>query len=256
MSKSPFYVSLQSNVCEDLFPQNKIGDFKNRLGSLISLPSGEWEVALTDLSYTAGIAYVQSGELLFTIREDASANSVRKDEIVSNSVATTSAELAELLNSSFGGGKTFNIGKTTAYTLPTKLKNKHVFASDKIRDLLGLKTNNLTCSTQAKVEGDVCQGRGVYPVFLAAGNTKLFVYCNLIRTQYIGNTRAPCLRVVNYSGDVREQKHHEFIHPHFMELAVSEFDTIHIYILNEVGEVVPFLFGNLTVTLRFRQKKE
>jgi len=40
-----------------------------------------------------------------------------------------------------------------------------------------------------------------------------------------------------------------------MELAISEFDTVHLYILNEAGEVTPLQFGNVTATLRFREKK-
>ena len=67
---------------------------------------------------------------------------------------------------------------------------------------------------------------------------------------------APCLRVVTYSGTTREQKNHEFMHRHYMELAISEFDTIHMYLMNEMGELAPFEFGNLTITLNFREKND
>jgi len=239
-----------------LFPVNKISDFKNRLGTVISLPPGRWEVALTGLSYIAGLTYVRQGELLFE-RWDA-LNSIRNQEVRSSGDATSIAEFTDILNKALPGS-TFSMNKLTA-TYSIKLKNSQeiIKTTEKIRDLLGLKTINLTCPTTSKRDAakTISSGVSTYPGFLAAGNTRLFVYCNLVRPQYIADKMAPCHGVVTFSGNTREQKDHEFMHRHYMELAVSGFDIIHMYLMNEMGELAPFEFGNLTITLNFREKND
>jgi len=97
--------------------------------------------------------------------------------------------------------------------------------------------------------------RGNMSIFERAGSTKLFIYCNIIEPQYVADVLAPCLRIVPYKGEFRSLEHHSFLSPQFMNVNVSEFDYIHIYILNEVGEPVNFEFAPFSLTLRFREKK-
>jgi len=107
-----FYVTLQSNASMDFFPQNKISDVKNRLGTSVSFPPGEWEVAMTDMSYTAGLSYIRKGDVLFT----------------RNSLPNSSFEI---------------INATSAYTIELRNPNEVIVTTDKLRHLLGLKSNTL-----------------------------------------------------------------------------------------------------------------
>jgi len=248
------YVTLQSNASMDLYPENKITNFRNRLGIKITKPAGKWEVALAGMQYTAGLLYLRKGEALFERWPDP--NGARKEYISSPSDATTLAEFTDALNKALPGS-TFTTNKlNAAYSLKLKSPTEVIRATEKIRDLLGLKSNILTCSTQSRREQSMCIGASTFPMFLTAGNTKLFVYCDLIWPQFIADRMAQCLRVVSYTGNSREQKNLEFFNRHYMDLAISDFDTIHIYLRNELGELVPFEFGNLTITLHFREKKQ
>src|SRR5882757_1603403 len=151
---SSFYVTLQSNASLDLFPENKISDFKNRLGTRITFPPGKWEVALTDIGYTAGLAYIRKDEVLF--RRKQTPNDIRELEIKSTSDATTAREFIEILNETLPSS-VFKIEKNSV-TYSIQLQNPYevITTSDKVKDLLGLKSNVLTCSPGAYEWKEVC----------------------------------------------------------------------------------------------------
>jgi hypothetical protein len=147
MAKS-FYVTLQSNASMDLLPDNKISDFRNRLGTLISLPPGKWEVALTDISYTAGLSYIRQGDVLFTL--EAHANALHEQVITSKGDATTWSEFADILNNSIPN-LTFKLDQNiSTYSIVLINANQVVYTTDKLRDLLGLKANILTSCPKEK----------------------------------------------------------------------------------------------------------
>jgi len=252
-TQNGFYVTLQSNACTDLFPDNKIWDFKNRLGSSVTLPAGQWEVALTDISYTFGSAFIRFGDKLYD-RFVENNNPPSTYTKVSHKSITTEGELLELLTQAFDDSKFAIVENTFKYEVPLSEGERVVF-SPKLSDMLGMSTGELRYNHRDERGRRVFKSEGDFPVFLNTGNTKLFVYCNLARPQFVADVMVPCLRVISYDGINRRQQSHEFIHPHYMELSVSDFDTISINIRNEVGEPMSFVYGNLTVTLRFREKK-
>ena len=247
---SSFYLTLQSNVDE----KSHICDFRTYLGHSISLPPGKWEVALTDLSYTGGIVYLKTGDLGYSLIH-------KKDDEIDDSFTTiditSEKELIAYFQNAFPGS-TFNTdGKLFEYKFLLPNDTSLQF-SEKLSYMLGTEPGKeLRFESQVKRSSDstICTGKGKELMFLQGGNTKMFVYCDLIRPQLLANTMAPCLRVVGYDSKPRETVIREFINPHFYDLAVSEFESVHIYILNEVGEIFPLQFGNVSLTLKFREKK-
>jgi len=251
-----FYCTLQSNSSSKIFPLNTVSDFKNKLSSVIRVKPG-WEVALTECSYTYGNAFMKRGEVLFKKYYQ---NSIYTT--VTHKDLRTEGELLELLEGLIPKSKFEIKDHIFQYSVDVR-SNESIEFSAKVSDMLGLPEPTLKFAYMLKenttypelVTGHRLLGEGSNPVFVNCGNTKLFVYCDIIRPQYVGDVMAPCLRVVNYDGEYRKPKTLEFIHPQYYDLSVSEFDTIHLYILNEVGEFISFEFGNFTATLRFREKK-
>jgi hypothetical protein len=251
-----FYVTLQSNASLDIFPDNKISNFKNKLSNSVELRSGVYEVALVELSYTYGNAFLHRGELLLTCKLFNPAKKVLDiKEYHCPRDIRSEKELIELLNLWFPRSKVGIRDNIFWYQFRLKAGVTIEF-SENLRDILGLDDTNLKVTNTLAEEGEtVYKDEGTYPIFPNCGNTKLFIYTNIVRPQYVGDSLVPCLRVLNYDGEFRKQVRKEFIHPQFLDLAISQFDIIHIYILNESGEPIPFEFGNVTCTLRFRPKK-
>ena len=91
---------------------------------------------------------------------------------------------------------------------------------------------------------------------LHIGQMRMFIYCDIIEKQFVGDTMAPLLRSFFYIG----HKHGEpvtksFDHLQYLDLKLPEFEMIHVYIRNEIGEPVLFESGSLSITLHFRRKR-
>lgn len=254
-----FFVTLQSNACMNIFPENTISDFKNKISSVIALKHNAYEVGLVECSYTYGNVFLQQNTILAKV--------FKENEMIFVKARRNLRTLDELLK------------ELKHYMPKSEFKiEDHIFKckldpsdtslkySSKVCDILGLDCAKPSVSSGAVgatygddnrivKEDKFTHVEGIHPVFPNCGNTKLFVYCNVITPQYVADVMAPCLRVLCYDGEYRKQVTHSFQHIHFMNLSVSEFDVVHMYIRNESGESIPFEFGNFTATLKFRERK-
>jgi len=87
-----------------------------------------------------------------------------------------------------------------------------------------------------------------------AGLTTIFVHCDIIRPSAIGNALAPLLRAVQISGKDGDFVNEIFVRPYYRQLARTDFETVHIYLTDDAGEIIPFQSGRVTVTLHFRRR--
>jgi hypothetical protein len=81
---------------------------------------------------------------------------------------------------------------------------------------------------------------------------QVFVYTDIIQPQYVGDTKAPLLRIVAMS-DTNHGKVQSvaFQNVHYFPLSKLSFDTIEILLKDHAGQNLPFASGTLTVTLHF-----
>ena len=66
-------------------------------------------------------------------------------------------------------------------------------------------------------------------------NLPIFVYCDLIEPQFVGDSYTRCLRVVRYQG-----YHHVFQNVYYMCVEKTYFQTVAVEILTRLGDRVPF----------------
>ena len=97
------------------------------------------------------------------------------------------------------------------------------------------------------------------PFTLARGiPDKLFVYCDICEPYITGDVQTPLLRIVpveahgrDYEFGTNQVKH--FSPLHYIPVRQTNFRTIEIDIIDEVGKKIPFESGTLTVTLHFKR---
>ena len=90
-------------------------------------------------------------------------------------------------------------------------------------------------------------------------NTKihqLYIYSDLASYTFIGDVTAPILTVLPFESK-RENNHlhQEFVNVHYVPVAKSFIDQVHISIKGDTGENVPFISGKTLVKLHFQQKE-
>jgi hypothetical protein len=81
-----------------------------------------------------------------------------------------------------------------------------------------------------------------------------YVYCDVASHSIVGDTKSPLLRVCNVTRTHGRVVHVTYDQPHYVLVGRREFDAIEIAINNELGEPMPFEFGNSVVTLHFRRR--
>ncbi len=93
-----------------------------------------------------------------------------------------------------------------------------------------------------------------YPPDLTGGFNTLFVYCNLLQPQIVGNSLVPLLRTVPITGSYGYSVDKVFLAPHYIPLRNKSFDTIETSIKDDTNCPVKFNFGKSIVKVHLRHK--
>jgi len=85
----------------------------------------------------------------------------------------------------------------------------------------------------------------------------LIIYSNIVEVSFIGNVKAPIIATCTFqtgSLDINANEK-EFLNPTYVPLNRNNIDQIDIAIYDEAGSPVPFLNGQVLLTLHFRKRK-
>ena len=87
------------------------------------------------------------------------------------------------------------------------------------------------------------------------GLSTIFVYCDIIEHQLIGETSAPLLRILNWNHASKKLSISQtFSELFYVPIKSSDFDTIHIYLLDSLGYPISFENGHTFAVMEFREK--
>ena len=101
-----------------------------------------------------------------------------------------------------------------------------------------------------------------FPADLCAGNHLIFIYTNIIEYQYVDDTKAPLLRVIDSkqclkNGSVCElEPTHRIVFTNldYKKILTNTIQPISIELRTETGQLVPFLgTGKVILTLQFKK---
>jgi hypothetical protein len=265
---SDFYITLQSDSSSLLNEQNKTSNFRNYLASTIRVDHESYEVALVECTYTHSNNLIQKGEILygFSLKnvefKDTSRRQLDKETIINQQQYTATKdcqnieELVEMLNkiapeSIFKIAQNgriefhpdFNQIKSALYKIVLQPKIAGILGYENTKEWLKYKHGN----NNALI--------GYHRHYFQTGQSRLYVYANIIENQFIGNTMAPLLRQFNYTGEHEKITTKTFAQLQYINLATPEFDHIHMYIKTESGNPPPFTVGAFSATLHFRRKR-
>ncbi len=118
------------------------------------------------------------------------------------------------------------------------------FFEGPIADLLNLK--NKVVSTEAQPVDLSRYNDNLYIV------SSLFLYTDIIKFQYVGDTLAPLLRNVHVPSDFCKNCTFIYETPHYVPINSSTINTINIRITDELGNQIRFQKGKSFVKLHFR----
>ena len=98
-----------------------------------------------------------------------------------------------------------------------------------------------------------------YPVDISGGRHTIFVYCDLIQDQILGNKLTSLLRTIALPNNSTQKTqnaiicHQSFSNLQWKNVVKSSFQSINITIRDETGQLMPFLsIGRSWLTLKFQ----
>ena len=244
-----FYLHLPSNASLDKFANNTLTEYRVGLPQTVSL-TGDWEVALTEIHYLHSWNNVQGNfENRFYLRNQ-ELDDMWEPLIVPqghySSVAGVITKINEVVsaNNRFKDEVQLSLD-TLNRKVTVHLQNKvEVYFSDIGQMLEFLPKEVISKTSTAEREAD-----------LDHGFHDLYVYCDIIQPQYVGDALVPLLRILPVEGKDGERISKSFIRPQYLPVSRKQFESIEVNIKRDTGETVPFEFGRVLLTLHFRQSR-
>jgi len=226
-----FYVTLLSDASQKYYPNNTISNFRNKLADPIRLNSRKYEVALVDCVYVHSEIVIEKGELLHTYKG--------KNYHAANDIVSVNELVTWINDPSKPWFKDFYISNGAVVA---RTSDKGVYLADwtpRIRAMLGY---------------DEQEKAYIHKKYSHAGTSLIFVYCNIVQPQRVGDSFVPLLRRMTNHGAHGEITTREFEHLQYLDVVYDAFDEIHVYIKTEDGHPPSFVVGPFSITLHFRQK--
>ena len=131
-------------------------------------------------------------------------------------------------------------GKATVH-----LQNNKELFFDAIRYILEFPPEKVI-STTCTVEKEADIEHGLHD---------LYVYCDIIQPQYVGEALVPLLRIIPVEEKNGQRISKSLVRPQYVPVSRKQFESIEINIKRDTGEFVPFEFGRGLLTLHFRQSR-
>ena len=269
-----FYIELSSNAS---YSYNTISNFKNRIQLLHPL-DGDWEVGLAEISYTKSWknlthACVLSIEEMFQNPKPfiSRANLFgyapfeledRKGIVRAGyyeSVKILCDEISKEMQAFKGEYKTlpqFFVDDVTKQVVirPGFNNDDHPtlpFLNQDLSEMLGFDRYSIRHPIYNESQLVIPQR----PADISGGINTLYVYCNLVVPQYIGDTRAQLLKTVEIpsSSKFGDQVVIKYENPHYVGVLTNDFEHVEIDIKDDTNTEIQFMFGRTRIKLHFRK---
>jgi len=245
-----FYITVQSDSSPNHFPTNTITTFRNHFATPILL-NEPYQVALVECSYFHSSLALYKNELLATWTDG-----IRHLEYRSVRDINSWQELLDMMMDDFQlEVQTQNNYITACYIkgVSTYSTESNQIDSDYWSNTDEGKLEPTWTSKMKSILGYE-HGKYIYPISMKAGQTNLYIYSDIADRQRVGSSLAPLLRKIAYKGIHNDQITHEFQHLHYIDVCLSDFENILMYIRTESGNPPPLQLGSFSATLHFRPK--
>lgn len=260
MNQKEFYLTLLSNSSMNYFPDNKTTSFFTQLPKTLHL-DGEWVVGLTEFQFPCSLESVSERDNIVYIERTTYTLTRKKDRIQSGTEWVKTKIPPGNYNTIEGVITVLNSNKDLLNKVLFQMNtaSMHVNISIIDKSIVSLKmSSNLCLQLGFEPDNDFCKvSVSRHPANVLLGlPSQLFVYCDLIEAQVIGDVFAQVLRVCaldNKRYVYGTQQSHIFSPTHYVPVLRREFENIEIDIRTSTGEHVPFLFGTVCVKLHFKK---
>ena len=277
-NSNEFTIDLLSNASMDVFNENTMALFRNQLSQPIHL-QGEWQVALTSLSFPSNINNVNSGEIVVykNSMTDPNESSNRSGQLrkirtgIYNSWEDLVSEIVRIARLKQFDRK---FDKITQKLVLTFGENEGLsFQDNEIPSILGFKGTpdpahngfvhiGYKRNFEKAAPNSPNRHFGIFPVDITCGSQLNFVYIDIIEYQHVGDSRVTILKIIESERRLRNGSlntvapvHHKtFPNLDYKRLLSNNIQSIKVELRSETGKLIPFTgIGKVVVSLKFQR---
>ena len=246
MSDPQFYVFLPSNASLNLYEDNTLTSYTVHVPEPIVL-EGDYEVGLQSIIWSRSF---------YNITDDSDRFYVENSTKVADTIVLTKGNyetfenLIEHINEKLKKVVNNNIQfkcNSISEKIFVSVKNGHrVLLKGTLSQILGFGGKNKIISKpqMSPYVGD-----------LSGGLRCLYIYCDLVDYQIVGDTKAKLIKVLPVEGKYGDTIYKTFDVPTYYPIGIKLFQDIKIDIRDDSGRKVQFNSGRVAVNLHIRQRQ-
>lgn len=284
-----FYLTLPSNSSSSYYPSNTVANYKTHLPRTVQLAGGIWEVAVVEVHFPCSFLTVDDNAVVYvynTVDARPSYNGKVLTEDYDGS--SNNKQPPFIRDMKVPGLKITKIKNYIPAVVTAKLPSgNYTSVSDVIDSLNSLEPLSGhvsfeydTKKVEIKCEQHVDQIEMSHRLALQLGfdpeendlkknNTsirpanmllglpaQMYIYCDIVEPQLIGDTMAPLLQIINIDTANYVYGANRFVQfstPHYVPLIKTSFESLEIDLRDNTGTLLPFHFGTSCVKLHFRK---
>lgn len=275
---SEYFVDLVSNASMEIYPENTISKFTNRLAAPLNL-DGEWSVAVQEVFYPLSHKPVKrSINYFISYRGKRPVVQIDFDYQENDNLDSMLRKLNKSISSShlqigLGGHDKQNDFKPPELILITEeetKKQKIVIKAGRIPDVekgiypiftdhtfiraLGFDNNTFASEMKEAVTEDLQEIKAQNQPDLGPKSHLLFIYSDIIHEHFVGDTAARVLRVVPLNREPSDRLGHmTFTSPYYYPVRSNKIEDISIVLCDETGNQIRFKTGRVYLSLHFKK---
>ena len=250
-----FTIVLLSNASAQLFPDNALSSFTNFIPEQLNL-DGQWEVALSELSYPSMYQNVTEGQFMFF---DKKLSKSSEFYYLEPGLYPSDTDIVEAMNILIQE-KHNHSENCIKVKVSRKTQKVEIHLANETSGLAFFSTDlgHIFGSNVGNEFGVMLKGKGPYEPEFAYDIVRihsLMIYTDLIEYNIVGNSKTPLLRCFPFiskpkSRDIittrQYMNYQRFSNLQFRPLLKNSFHSIHIDLRDTSGEKLPFVSVGIT----------
>ena len=241
------------------FPENKLNNFTTRLQAQLNLGDvGAWEVGLTELHYPRN--WFNVADPLFRAsledKEEWCVTLCRDRDQVAHTNHWLNpghydrvSEVCEVFNRRLREYVDLVFDEVMNKVKVKLKKNQKITLTKPLAAAMGLPDVMLSAKSHDAFY------RGSRVTNKIPDIKSLYVYCDLVNHQFVGDTRVPLLRIVPVRGEHGDYVTHIYETVQYLPTKGGSVQTVEVDIRDDTGKPIPFEPGRVIVTLHLRRAR-
>lgn len=249
-----FYITLPSNASADVYPANKIWNYRIKLAKPIILKQ-PYQVGVIELQYPKSwISFPEEDSVIMFSVHKAGAKPWVKLKMPVGHYDTIPRVIKEINNLFVKQTKTVSMlyNAVTNRVFFMGDENGSVVFRGRLAHILGFVPNQEYAITPSNHPIQYAP----HPADIYGGCYNMFVYTDIVDYQRVGDTYVPLLRSINITDDARRIPTLVYDKPHYTSVSKAVIDDIEISIKNDQNHYIPFTYGKVFIKLHFRPVRD